>query len=127
MTAFASLSLLNYAAVAQSYVPSSINSNAVASWLTSTESIFDARRAASLSVTVPKNGSKVARVKLRVNVPVMDPVDTTLKVADCYCNIEFVLPKQASLTQRRDLQAYIKSFLADATTVAAVENFESIY
>lgn len=127
MTAFASLSLLNYAAVAQTFVPSVIDASGVAKWITNTESTFDARRVATLSVSTPKNGSKVARAKLRVSLPVMDAVDTTLKVADCYCNVEFVLPKQASLTQRRDLQAAIADFLTDATVVAAVENFESIY
>jgi hypothetical protein len=127
MVAFASKTLLDYAAASIVLTPAKIDSNGVAKWVQSSVSVFDARASATLLVKEPKNGSNVARVSGKIVVPVMDPIDTTVKVAECICTYELVLPKQASLTQRRDLLAMAKSDLDHATVEAAVENIESIY
>lgn len=126
MTAFASLSLLNAALVAQTFNPTSIDSSGVAKWL-GTETVFDGRKSVTMSVTLPKNGSSVIRVKQKVTIPVMDTVDTTKKIGDLYANIEFVIPKQASLTARNDLQKFVDQLVVNAVTTAAVTGFESIY
>lgn len=126
MSAFATLSLLNNAAAEQTFTPANIDSSGVAKWL-GTETILDGKKSATMSVALPKNGSTVVRVKQRVMIPIMDTVDTSKKIADAYVDMVFVLPKQATSTNRLDLLAYAKDFLADATTIAAVTNFESIY
>lgn len=126
MTAFAALSLLNDAAVAQTFNPANIDSAGVAKWL-GTEAILDAKRSVTMSVSLPKNGSSVARVRQRVLIPIMDTVDATKKVAEAYADVTLVLPKQASSTVRLDLRKFTDQLLVNAVTTAAVTNFESIY
>jgi len=127
MTAFASLTLPNNAAANQTFGPSGIDQKGVAKWMTTSEASLDARRTVTMSVTLPKNGSSVVRVKQRVAIPIMDAVDTTKKIAEAYANIELVLPKQATSTNRLDLRKYAEKLIADAVTTAAVTDFESIY
>lgn len=126
MSAFAALSLQNEAAVAQTFNPASIDSSGVAKWL-GTETTLDAKKSVTMSVSLPKNGSTVVRVKQRVTIPVMDAVDTTKKVGECYANVELVMPKIASSTNRLDLRKYVDQLVTNAVTTAAVTNFEAIY
>lgn len=127
MSAFATLTLQNNAAANVSFAPTTIDQAGVAKWL-SNETVFDGKKAVTMSMSYPKNGgSSVVRIKQKVNVPIMDTVDTSLKVADAYVNIEFVLPKQASETVRLDLRKYADTLLQNAVTTAAVQNFEGIY
>lgn len=127
MPAFADLTLPDNAGVDQTFKPNRIDSNGVASWMTVTEASLDARRTVTSSVSMPKNGSPVARVKQRVTIPVMDPVDTSKKIADAYVNVEFVLPKLASGTVRLDLRKFADKLIESAVTTAAIDNFESVY
>jgi len=126
MSAFAALSLQNNAAVAQAFNPQSIDAAGVATWY-GTETVLDAKKKVTLSVSLPKNGSTVSRVKQRISVPIMDAVDATKKIADAYVDITFVLPKQASETVRLDLRKYADQLLINAVTTAAVQNLEAIY
>lgn len=125
MTAFAVLSLANNAAAAQSFTPANI-SDGVAKWM-GTETILDGKKSVTMSVTHPKNGSNVVRVRQRVAIPIMDAVNTSLKVAEAYADITIVLPKQATLTNRLDLRAYTQNLLANAVSTAAFTDFEAIY
>lgn len=126
MSAFATLSLKNNAAVEQTFYPQSIDSAGVATWLDSAASL-DAKRKVSMSVALPRNGGTVARIKQKVTIPVMDSVDATKKVAETYVVIEAVIPKIASETIRLDLKALATDLLADAVSTAAFQNHESIY
>lgn len=126
MGAFASLALQNNAAATVTFAPSAIDSNGVASWFV-TNAIYDARWKATMQVSLPKNGSSVARVKQRIVIPVMDTVDTTKKVGEGYVNVEFVFPKQMSQTNRLDLRKLVDTLLQHAVTTAAATDLESIY
>lgn len=126
MSAFAALSLLNEAAVAQTFNPCNIDSAGVAKWL-GTETLLDAKKVVTMSVSLPKNGSSVVRVKQRVLVPIMDTVDTTKKIGEAYANVELVIPKFASSTVRLDVRKYADQLLINAVTTASISNFESIY
>lgn len=126
MSAFAAISLQNEAAVAQTFNPANIDSAGVAKWL-GTETVLDGKKSVTMSVILPKNGSSVVRIKQRISIPVMDAVDVTKKIADCYADVTMVLPKQASATNRLDLRKYIDQLVTNAVTTAAVSNFESIY
>lgn len=126
MTALAALTLNNNAAVAQTFNPSGIDSQGVAKWL-GTETVFDGKKSVTMSVTHPKNGSTVVRVRQRIMIPIMDTVDTTKKVAEAYADLQFVLPKQASLTNRLDLRKFTTELVAHAVSTAAVTDFEAIY
>lgn len=126
MSAFAAVTLQNNAASNVTFNPQSIDSAGVAKWLTS-DSVFDARKSVTMSVSLPKNGSTVARVKQKVIVPIMDTVDANKKVAEAYVTIEAVIPKLASETVRLDLRKYADTLLTNAVSTAAYQNLEAIY
>lgn len=126
MSAFASLTLQNNAAANVVFTPSAIDKDGVATWY-GTGAVLDARPRATLKVSNPKTGSSVARVTGKVVVPVMDIVDTTKKVADVIGSFEFVLPKQATETQRLDIRKLVDTMIENAITTAAVQYVESIY
>lgn len=126
MSAFASLSLTNAAAVAVVFNPASIDSSGVARWLTS-DAIYDSKKAATMLVTYPKNGGQVCRIKQKIVIPIMDAVDASKKVSEAYVNIEAVIPKNASETTRMDLRKFADSFLMHAVATAAYQNLEGIY
>lgn len=125
MSAFASLSLNNNAAAAVVFTPASLSEN-IATWFDD-NAVFDAKRRVTMSVTLPKNGSQVVRVKQKVVIPIMDAVDTSLKVGEVYANVEFVIPKRASQTQRLDLRAFVQNLVANAVSTAAIDTAQGIY
>lgn len=126
MSAFAAVTLQNNAAANVVFNPQSIDGSGVAKWFTS-DSVYDARKVLSMSVSLPKNGSTVARVKQKIAVPIMDTVDATKKVAEAYVMIEAVIPKLASETVRLDLRKYADTLLTNAVSTAAFQNLEAIY
>lgn len=125
MSAFATLTLQNNAAANVVFNPANIE-NGIASWYTA-NSIYDAAWRVTMQVKRPINGSTVARVKQRVSVPVMDAVDTTKKIGEGYVDVEFVLPKVMSETNRLDLRKMVDTLITNAITTAAVQNLEAIY
>lgn len=127
MTALASLSLTNNAAVAVVFAPVGRDAVGVTKWMTTDTTIFDGKRVVTMSVTLPKNGSNVVRLKQRVMIPIMDTVDVTKKTAEAYVNIEFVMPKNSSDTVRLDLRKFADTLLTHAATTAAVQYFEDQY
>lgn len=126
MSAFAPISLKDQFTVERTFNPQSIDSAGVATWLDTALS-FDEKCKVSMSVSLPRNGGTVARIKQKITVPVMDAVDTTKKIAETYVIIEAVIPKIASQDIRRKLKAMASDLLADAVTTAAYDNLESIY
>lgn len=126
MAAFATLTLQNNAAANVTFTPSKIDQNGVAVYFASA-SILDARMSASLGVKTPSGGSSVARVTGKVVVPVMDVVDTSLKVGECIGTFELVLPKKATETQRLDTRKLLDTLLQNAVTTAAAQYLESVY
>jgi hypothetical protein len=126
MSAFASVTLQNNAAANVVFNPTAIDSNGVAQWYV-TNTVYDARWRLTQKVSLPKNGGTVARVKQRIAIPIMDSIDASKKVAEGYVDIEFVLPKTMSETNRLDLRKLADTLLTNAITTAAVQNLESIY
>lgn len=126
MTAFAALTLQNNAAANVTFNPQSIDSSGVATWFTS-DSVFDAKKKVTMSVSTPKGNGTVSRIKQRVMVPIMDTVDTTKKIGEAYVNIEAVIPKVTSDIIRLDLRKYADTLLTNAVSTAAFQNLEAIY
>lgn len=126
MSAFATLTLQNNAATNVVFNPQSIDSDGVATYL-SGDAVLDAKKKVTMSVTLPRGGSAVARVKQKIVVPIMDTIDLNKKVAEAYVTIDFVLPKLASETVRLDLRKYADTLLTNAVTTAAVQSLEAIY
>lgn len=126
MSAFATLTLQNNAAANVVLTPNSIDSQGVATWM-GTAAVLDARPRATLSVRNPKGGSSVARVSGKVVVPVMDAIDPSKKIGEVLGSFEFVLPKQATETQRLDVRKMVDTMITNAVVTAAVQNIESVY
>lgn len=126
MAAFATLTLTNNAAANVVFAPSKIDANGVATYY-STASVIDARPSASLAVRVPSKTSNVARVTGKIVVPVMDVVNTSLKIAECIGSFELVLPKVATETQRLDARKLLDTLLQNAISTSAVQYLESVY
>lgn len=124
MTAFASLSLLNNAATAVVFAPST-KDGGVATWL-APGAVYDARSKVTMSLSLPKQTTTVVRIKQRVSIPIMDSIDATKKVGEAYVNIEAVIPKNASETTRLDLRKFADQLLMNAVSTAAYQNFENV-
>lgn len=126
MSAFANLTLVDSAAANVVFSPQSLDSAGVAKWLTS-DSIYDAKKATTMSVTLPKPGGTVTRIKQKIVIPIMDSVNTSLRIAEASIFIEAVIPKTASQTQRLDLRKHASTLLDNAVSTAAFTSLEAIY
>jgi len=108
------------------YVPSSIDANGVAHWYKD-ESVFDSRPHLSMSVRLPTKGSQVSRVQVKLVHPLMDAVDTTLKVGECILNLECVYPKRSTQAQRLAIAGQLADYFWSDEFAAAISELESIY
>lgn len=126
MPAFVTLQLKNQAAVETPFNPSSIDpSSKVATWL-GAGTTLDSRVQVSASLVLPTGKQTRVRAKQRVVLPVIDPV-TNLKVDEIIVNVDFSIPKNASLANRQDIRAFAADFLTDSVVVKALEDYESVY
>lgn len=127
MTQFVTLQLKNHAGTEVDYTVQGINyATGVAAWNAAGAS-YDASRFATFSIQQPTLRSTRARVKLKLTLPIMDPVNPLRKIDELIGSVEFVLPKQSELADRRDLRAALADFLTDAVVVNAIEKFEAVY
>jgi hypothetical protein len=133
MTAFAEIDgklwdgTLSGATGAEAYIPSLIDPNGVAIW-TIPGAVFDAEKRLSFSVRRPTKGSQVIRVQAKLVHPVMDSVDTTLKLGDILINLECVFPKRSTEAQRKKAVGHISEFIYNSPEfAAAVATYESVY
>lgn len=127
MTQFATLQLKNDAATEVPFTVQGINYQTnVAAWVNAGVS-YDASKRVTFSMISPTSRSTRARLRLKVAIPIMDPVLTTRKTDELIANVELVLPKSSTLADRKDLRAYIADLLTDAVVTNAVNNFESVY
>lgn len=127
MSAFATLNLKNQAGTEVAFAPAQIDpSTKIARWLASGSS-YDAKPSAQIVVDLPKNGSTRIKVKGKVSIPVMDPIDASKRIDENLCAFEFSLSKTSVLLDRQNLRAHIADFLTDAVVVAAIEQFEAVY
>lgn len=126
MPAIAAVTLKNNALADVVFSPVGKDSNGVVTWKTS-DSIYDAKKTLTHSVSQPKNGSSVVRLKQRIVVPVMNTVVTSQKDGEIVFNIEAVFPKVATETQRLDARKHAETLLGNAITTAAAQFLEGVY
>jgi len=139
MTAIAALTLNDGLAspTAHTFSPVNIDQAGVARWADRSGGIALGYPVVSFSNKVPTKGSRNYRMTAKVVVPVMEQTSASTatgiqpaptKAYDLIFNSEFVLPERSTLQQRKDLLAFAKNYLANATVItAAIENFESVY
>lgn len=78
---------------------------------------------------VRKNGALgVYRQTVKVDLPVPDATDTTKVAHTLLCKVEFVIPENASLTDKKNLAAYVASAITNTVVKTdLVENAELPY
>lgn len=84
---------------------------------------YDARPVLTLLSTFPKNGSNRLRQRVKMSIPVMDPVDPTKKIDELIFSMEVSLPKNASLETRNDLKAYAADLTQQSIFRAFITDF----
>lgn len=129
MSQFNTLQLKNAAAAEQDFTVGTINTQTgVATWYGpyGMDSSQEGRPQATFSLTLPTAKSSKARCKLKVSVPVLDPM-TNKRLDEDIFTCEFALSKLSSVSNRSNLLAYAADFLADTVVEKAVEGFEGVY
>lgn len=90
----------------------------------------------TLSLSVKGGGADTSRVKGKVVVPILEVQSNSSlsgfepapQIAyQCIGTFELVMPARSTLDARKDLLAFVKNFLSDASVTVAVEEFERPY
>jgi hypothetical protein len=138
MSAIAAISLLNGEAtpVAKTFSPVDIR-NGVAIWADRSGGIALGFPQVTFSNKSPTKGSRNYKLSAKVVLPVLEQTSASTATGiqpaptlsyNLIANMDFVLPERSTLAQRKDLLAFAKNYLANASVItAAVENFETVY
>lgn len=129
MSQFNTLQLKDDSATERDFTVGTINTQTgVATWYGpyGMDSSQEGRPYVTFSLTLPTSKSSKARCKMKVSVPVLDPM-TNKRLDEDLFTCEFALSKLSSVSNRSDLLAYAKDLLADVVVEKAVEGFEGIY
>lgn len=122
--------------VVHTFAPVNIDAAGVAKLVDRSSGISIGFPALTLSVRSPSKTSRNYRVTGKIVVPTLEatapstasgiqPAPT--KAYDCLATIEIVLPERSTLAERKNALAYVQSLVTNATFVAAVHNYETIY
>jgi hypothetical protein len=85
----------------------------------------------------PKEASagRMSRVKLGIHLPTLTTLGTndagltpppTLQYIE-RANVEFMIPEEASLQNRKDIRKYLLGLLADTQVIAMIESLQNVY
>lgn len=97
----------------------------VSTWVDFAVADVNLRPNLTLSVTQPKAGGAVGRVKGKVSFPFYAADGSTRRVG--FVNIEAVLPVDMSEADREVLRNLVRSAIASATMEFAMKRFEDVY
>jgi hypothetical protein len=126
MTAIATIVLNDGAAtpVAHTFTAAGVK-NAIATWQDVSGGYSVGFPTATMASRPPTKTSKVTKVTGKVVLPITEilaPSTIPSKAFDLLGTVEFVLPENASVQNRKDLIAYMKNFLASTPFTDAVHN-----
>jgi hypothetical protein len=88
------------------------------------------------SIRSPGNGLRTYKVMMKVSVPTLDVVAGSTTAGTiaapslaftCLANVEFVLPERSSLSERKNILAYVRNYLATSVAASAVQDLEPLY
>jgi hypothetical protein len=127
MTQFASLTLKDKDAADVVFAANAINyQTGVANWRNAGTS-FDVSPSVTFSMSLPTAKSTRFRVKGKVVVPVPDLVQTSVKIDEIIMNLDFSIPKSATLAQRSNALAFVQTYLTNTIMSAAVSSLNGVY
>lgn len=124
MPAIAALSLKNSAGTATAFTPMGTDANGVTTFMSSAAT-FDARKKVTASVTLPRVGSSVSRLKYKVVVPILDGAG--VKTGEIPVEVSAIIPKGADASDANDALAFTKDLLATSAVAAAFASQETFY
>jgi len=107
--------------------PQGLDSQNIAKWLESAAASYAGARVLTIQTKLPKSGGSVARVTGKVAYPLVDALTPPTKLAEGYCQFEFVLPTIMTATQRAKLYFNALSAMNLANVANAVAYLESSY
>jgi len=128
MTAFSNLAINDSVPTSRIFAVSNIDyASGVATWLYAGAS-YDASTILSMSVKPPSAKSTRTRIRVRLQVPIMDPVFTTKKIDELIGEVTFSIPKTSTALQRADLKAFLGNFFGGSYPLQnAVISSEGVY
>jgi len=139
MTAIAALTLANGESTPanKTFNPVSIDAAGVARWADRSGGIALGYPVVTFALKSPSKTSRAYKVTAKVQLPVLEQTSASTASGiqpaptlayNLLANVEMVLPERSTLAQRKDMLAFLRNYLANATVItAAVENFESVY
>lgn len=138
MTAIAALTLADGQATPANHTfsPDGIDSALVAKWSDRSGGIALGFPVVTFSRRAPNKGTRNYRVTAKVVFPVLEVTSPSTatgiqpaptKAFDLLASIDFVLPERSSQTQRKDLLAFVKNYIATTVITSAVQDFEAVY
>jgi len=140
MPAFAALNLADGLAtpVSHSFGPDSIDSQGIATYVDRSTGIAVGYPVVSARLRKPLKGqqNRTYKLSVKVVVPTLEQTSASTstgiqpaptKAYDCSALIEFTLPERSVLQNRKDLNAFVKNYLANALHTSMIENLETIY
>lgn len=123
--------------VAHTFAPVTIDAQGVAKWADRSGGISVGFPTLSYSLKNPTGNSKSYKMTAKVTLPVLEQTSPSTSTGiqpapvvgyNLIANIEIVLPERSTTQDRKNLLAYVKNFLANASVVTAgVENYETVY
>lgn len=126
MAAIANLTINNFAAAAVTYYVQS-EADGAGLWADTAQGTPGGFRPVKLALERPKDPSKgVYRMRVSCARPVVNGTTGLVDYTSRF-NGEFIVPVQATLSERQELYAVAKNFMAHAVVQAAVKDLESVW
>lgn len=119
------------------FAPVNIDAAGVAKWADRSGGISVGFPTLTFSLKNPSQGSKNYKLTAKVALPILEQTSPSTSTGiqpaptvayTMLANVEMVLPERSTVLDRKNLIAYLKNYLANATVIqAAVENYEAVY
>lgn len=123
--------------VAHTFAPVTIDAAGVAKWADRSGGISVGFPTLSYSLKNPTGQSKSYKLTAKVTLPILEQTSPSTSTGiqpaptvayNLIGNVELVLPERSTLADRKNLIAYVRNYLANATVITAgVENYETVY
>jgi len=123
--------------VSHTFAPVTIDAQGVAKWADRSGGISVGFPGLSYSLKSPSGNSKSYKMTAKVTLPVLEQTSPSTSTGiqpaptvayNLIANVELVLPERSTLQDRKNLLAYLRNYLANATVITAgAENYETVY
>lgn len=123
--------------VAHTFAPVTIDAQGIAKWADRSGGVAIGFPAISYSLRSPSQGNKSYKMQAKVVLPVLEQTSPSTATGiqpaptvayNLIANVDLVLPERSTLQDRKNLIAFLRNYLANATVITAgVENFETVY